>query len=51
MTAVPARARPLTAWQRDVLAIVRDEAYYFRPAGPDQDHERRLGLLLALARS
>ena len=24
---------PLEAWQRDVLAIIRDEAYYFAPQG------------------
>ena len=24
---------PLKTWQRDVLAIVRDEAYYFAPQG------------------
>src|SRR5262249_52942314 len=24
---------PLTNWQRDVLSIVRDEAYYFTPQG------------------
>ncbi|VTS04934.1 SpoVR family protein [Tuwongella immobilis] len=24
---------PLTDWQRDILAIVRDESYYFRPQG------------------
>ena len=34
---------PLKTWQRDVLSIVRDEAYYFTPQGHDQDHERRLG--------
>ncbi len=39
---------PLKDWQRDVLAIIRDEAYYFAPAGTDQDHERGLGQLLAL---
>ena len=42
---------PLEPWERDILAIVRDEAYYFAPAAPDQDHERGLGHLLALARS
>ena len=42
---------PLERWERDVLAIVRDEAYYFAPQAPDQDHERGLGHLLALARS
>ena len=24
---------PVTAWQRDILAIIRDEAYYFAPQG------------------
>lgn len=24
---------PLTAWQQDILAIIRDEAYYFSPQG------------------
>ena len=42
---------PLERWERDVLEIVRDEAYYFAPAEADQDHERGLGHLLALARS
>ena len=42
---------PLEHWERDILAIVRDEAYYFAPQAHDQDHERGLGLLLALARS
>ena len=41
--------RPLEDWQADVLSIIREEAYYFRAAGPDQDHERGLGHLLALA--
>ena len=39
---------PLKPWQLDVLSIIRDEAYYFAPQAPDQDHERRLGQLLAL---
>ena len=39
---------PLKPWQLDVLSIIRDEAYYFAPQGSDQDHERRLGQLLAL---
>ncbi len=39
---------PLEHWQQDILSIVREEAYYFAPAGPDQDHERGLGHLLAL---
>ena len=42
---------PLERWERDVLEIVRDEAYYFAPQRADQDHERGLGHLLALARS
>ena len=39
---------PLEHWQQDVLAIIREEAYYFAPQGHDQDHERGLGHLLAL---
>ncbi len=39
---------PLERWERDVLEIVRDEAYYFAPQAHDQDHERGLGHLLAL---
>jgi hypothetical protein len=39
---------PLERWERDVLEVVRDEAYYFVPQKPDQDHERGLGQLLAL---
>ena len=39
---------PLNAWQRDVLDIVRAGGVLLRPAGPDEDHERGVGLLLAL---
>jgi stage V sporulation protein R len=31
--AVPARARAAGDWQQDVLAMLRDEAYYFAPQG------------------
>ena len=39
---------PLERWERDVLEIVRDEAYYFAPQAHDEDHERGLGHVLAL---
>jgi stage V sporulation protein R len=39
---------PLERWERDVLEVMRDEAYYFVPADADEDHERGLGQLLAL---
>ncbi len=39
---------PLERWERDVLEVVRAEAYYFVPQEADQDHERGLGLVLAL---
>jgi hypothetical protein len=42
------RYAPLEEWQQDILSIIRDEAYYYAPAGHDQDHERGVGHLLAL---
>ena len=39
---------PLKSWQLDVLSIAPRRGLLLRPAGPDQDHERRLGQLLAL---
>ncbi len=41
---------PMTSWQKDILSIVRDEAYYFMPQGSNEDHQRGLGKLLALRR-
>ena len=38
---------PLKNWQLDVLSIVPRRSLLFRPAGSDEDHERRLGQLLA----
>ena len=35
---------PLERWERDVLEIIREEAYYFVAPDADEDHERGLGL-------
>ena len=42
---------PLERWERDVLAIVRDEAYYFAPQAQTKIMNEGWATLLALARS
>ena len=39
---------PLEHWQRDVLAIVRDEAYYFAPQGETKIMNEGWASVLAL---
>ena len=39
---------PLKNWQRDILSIVRDEAYYFYPQAQTKIIERRLGDLTGI---
>ena len=37
----------LPRWKQELMGIIRDEAYYFAPPGPDEDHERGMGHILA----
>ena len=42
---------PLEHWERDILAIVREEAYYFAPQAQTKIMNEGWATLLALARS
>ena len=42
---------PLERWERDVLAVIREEAYYFVPQMQTKIMNEGWATLLALARS